>query len=151
MDTTLETNQTDTLSQYSLEKGEYISTIGRRKTASARVRLFEGKKEHSVTVNDKPLNEYFKTKELQSIVLAPFGVSEDITDFYTVTVVVKGGGSHSQAEAVRHGIARALVEHKSSLRGELKKAGHLKRDPRKKERKKFGLKSARKSPQWSKR
>lgn len=127
----------------------YIAAIGRRKTSTARVRITESAK-HSVVVNDKSIEDYFPTKDLMKIALEaihkPQGVKE-----YTITVVVKGGGVHSQAEAIRHGIARALATTDETLKTEVKKLGFLKRDPRAKERRKFGLKKARKSSQWSKR
>ncbi|MBP6879421.1 MAG: 30S ribosomal protein S9 [Candidatus Pacebacteria bacterium] len=131
------------------KSAKYIETIGRRKTSSARVRVTPATK-LSVVINDKPVTTYFMTKELETIVKSPFGESS-LGDKFEVTAVVKGGGIHSQAEAVRHGISRALVEMSEEERGTLKKAGFLKRDPRSKERRKFGLKKARKSPQWSKR
>lgn len=131
------------------EKNRYIETVGRRKTAVARVRIFdEGK--GSFTINDKDIKFYFPTNELQSIVRAPFSKSE-ISSKWNVSALIKGGGVHAQAEALRHGITRALVLHDESLRIKLKKFGFLKRDPRKVERKKPGLKKARKSPTWSKR
>ena len=126
---------------------QYTESTGRRKTAAARVRLTPASK-HSVTINDKALEEYFDTKELQSTVMAPLSESEST---YTITAIVKGGGVSAQAEAVRHGIARAMTEIDSELRGSLKRKGFLKRDPRTKERKKPGLKKARKASQWSKR
>lgn len=125
----------------------YIETVGRRKTASARVRITPATKQ-SVTVNGKSAEEYFTIPELQHIVRSPLTMLEDK---FVVTAVVNGGGISAQAEAVRHGIARALIEHDASKRTDLKKAGYLKRDPRAKERRKPGLKKARKSPQWSKR
>ena len=128
---------------------KYISTIGRRKTSTARVRMTPSEKT-SVVINNKPLNEYFATKELKAIVNDAFQKVEAAKD-YDVTVVVKGGGIHSQAEAIRHGIARGLVKNDDTLKSEIKKLGFLKRDPRSKERRKFGLKKARKSSQWSKR
>ena len=131
------------------KSAKYIETSGRRKTSSARVRVTPATK-LSVVINDKPVTTYFMTKELETIVKSPFGESS-LGDKFEVTAVVKGGGIHSQAEAVRHGISRALVEMSEEERGTLKKAGFLKRDPRSKERRKFGLKKARKSPQWSKR
>lgn len=131
------------------KSAKYIETIGRRKTSSARVRVTPASK-LSVVINDKPVSTYFMTKELETIVKSPFGESS-LGDKFEVTAVVKGGGIHSQAEAVRHGISRALVEMSEEERTTLKKAGFLKRDPRSKERRKFGLKKARKSPQWSKR
>ena len=129
------------------ETEKYIETVGRRKTATARVRLTIATKQ-AVTVNGKPLTEYFKTKELQETVIDALSKGKEI---FSVMARVTGGGITGQAEAVRHGIARALVAHNEELRKKLKRAGYLKRDPRMKERRKFGLKKARKSPQWSKR
>lgn len=128
---------------------KYFEGIGRRKTATARVRVFASGKT-SMIVNDKEVSLYFPTAEMQTIVNAPF-VSLGIAKIPPVTVKVSGGGIHSQAEAVRHGIARALEIMDAENRKPLKAIGHLKRDPRAKERRKFGLKKARKSPQWSKR
>jgi small subunit ribosomal protein S9 len=125
----------------------FIETIGRRKTASARVRVTPGAKQ-SVQVNGKNADDFFATKELLDTALAPLKSSEEK---YAITVVVTGGGVSGQAEAVRHGIARALTERDASKRTELKKAGFLKRDPRAKERRKPGFKKARKRGQWSKR
>lgn len=130
-------------------KKEYIETIGRRKTASARVRLTIAPKTE-VSVNNRDLVTYFPTEELRGIVKDAFAISETDAKF-KVTVKIGGGGIHSQAEAVRLGIARALVIHDEELRKKLKKAGFLKRDPRAKERKKFGLRKARRAPQWAKR
>ncbi|HTH93254.1 MAG TPA: 30S ribosomal protein S9 [Candidatus Paceibacterota bacterium] len=128
-------------------KKQYIETIGRRKTATARVRLSAASKA-SYVINDKELAVYFPTEELQKIVTDPFAISKKA---YAVSVHVKGSGIHSQAEAVRHGISRALVVEDEADKVALKQEGFLKRDPRSKERRKFGLKKARKSPQWSKR
>ena len=125
----------------------YIETVGRRKTSVARVRITPASKT-TFLVNDKELHVYFPIKEMQSIVEQPFA---EVGEKFKVTAHINGGGMHSQSEAFRHGIARALVEHKGELRKTLKKAGYLKRDPRAKERRKFGLKKARKAPQWSKR
>lgn len=127
----------------------YIETIGRRKTATARVRITPSTKS-SFLVNDKEVNDYFQTSELRGIVNSAFTKAE-LANKYTITVHVAGSGIHSQAEAVRHGITRALVKEDETLRSSLKKLGFLKRDPRAKERKKFGLKKARKAPTWSKR
>jgi len=127
----------------------YIEAVGRRKTSSARVRITEGTKE-GVTINDKTVAEYFPTAELQSIVTEAIEKSKVVGKF-TVTVKVVGGGIHSQAEALRHGLSRAIVKFDEETRKRLKKLGFLKRDPRMKERRKFGLKKARKAPQWSKR
>lgn len=131
------------------ESTKYIQTVGRRKTSVARVRFYNSSKQ-SIQINDKALADYFPTQELQRI------VTESLTHVgkaakAKVTIVVKGGGIHSQAEAIRHGISRALVKEDKELRKPLKKEGFLKRDPRAKERRKFGLKKARKAPQWSKR
>jgi small subunit ribosomal protein S9 len=131
------------------EPKQYIRAIGRRKTATAVVRLYKESKT-SYSINGKDLNEYFPTAELKKIVTGAFETANP-ADKFEVVVTAKGGGSHAQAEAVRHGISRALVEYDAELRGVLKKAKMLKRDPRVVERKKFGLKKARKSPQWSKR
>lgn len=128
---------------------EYFRAIGRRKTATAVVRLYKAAK-NSYTINEKDFTEYFKTADLKKIVTSAFETATPAEKF-KVVVTTKGGGIHSQAEAVRHGIARALVKDDSELRSVLKKAKMLKRDPRQVERKKFGLKKARKSPQWSKR
>jgi len=128
----------------------YIEAIGRRKTSSARVRITKAK-ETTIVVNEKPLEEYFGNLAHQQDVLSVLGVEEAGVENYMVTAKVHGGGLSSQAEAVRLGIARALVKEKAERRGILKPLGFLKRDPRSVERKKFGLRKARKSPQWSKR
>lgn len=127
----------------------YIESVGRRKTAIARVRITESAK-RSVLINDKELSVYFPTKELQSIVLAPLE-STDLANTYSLSVKVIGGGIHAQAEAVRHGLSRSLVKSEPATKDALKKLDFLKRDPRAVERKKFGLKKARKAPTWSKR
>ncbi|MEA4910612.1 30S ribosomal protein S9 [bioreactor metagenome] len=132
-----------------MSKEQYIEAIGRRKTATARVRLTPSAKA-SFLVNDKDIHDYFPTSELLTIVNSAFSKT-DIPNKYAITVKVTGSGIHSQAEAIRHGITRCLVKEDADLRSGLKKLGFLKRDPRKKERKKFGLKKARKGPTWSKR
>jgi small subunit ribosomal protein S9 len=129
-------------------KEKYIEAVGRRKTSVARVRLTPAAK-NSITVNDKELHQYFPVEEMQTIARQPF--MEGVTEKFTVTAKLNGGGIHSQSEALRHGIARALVKNNEQLRKPLKKEGMLKRDPRAKERRKFGLKKARKAPKWSKR
>jgi small subunit ribosomal protein S9 len=128
---------------------KYISAIGRRKTATAQVRITPASK-MTYIINDKALDEYFSVDNLRTIVKAPFMETEQKDDF-TVSVIVRGGGISAQAEAIRHGIARALIKYNEELRGDLKSAGYLKRDPRSKERKKPGLVKARKRPAWSKR
>lgn len=130
-------------------ENKYIETVGRRKTSVARVRLSPSAKT-AITINEKSIDDYFKVAELRVIVMNAL-LDTGLTEKFTVTVKVTGGGVNSQAEAIRHAIARALIVHDKTLRKELKKAGYLKRDPRAKERRKFGLKKARKSPQWSKR
>ncbi|MEX0918162.1 MAG: 30S ribosomal protein S9 [Candidatus Paceibacterota bacterium] len=134
----------------SADTAKYIEGIGRRKSASARVRITPAK-ETSIVVNDKPLAEYFKHASLQNAVLSVLGVEEAGIEHYAISAHVYGGGLSSQADAIKLGIARALVGEKADRRTTLKKAGYLKRDPRAVERKKFGLKKARKRPAWSKR
>ena len=121
---------------------------GRRKTSSARVYLSKGKGD--ITINSKPLNEYFGRQVAQMLVMQPLKLTE-LDKKVNIKVMVKGGGSFGQAGAIRHGISRALIEYDEELRPQLKKAGLLTRDPRKVERKKPGLKKARKSSQFSKR
>jgi small subunit ribosomal protein S9 len=130
-------------------KQRYIEAVGRRKTAVARVRITPSAKD-SLLINDKELAGYFVTTELQNIVKSALTVGS-AGEKYMVTVHVNGGGIHAQAEAVRHGLSRTLVERDASVREALKKLGYLKRDSRQVERKKFGLKKARKAPTWSKR
>lgn len=129
------------------KKDAYIEAVGRRKTATARVRLTPAKKT-SYVVNERDLESYFATEALRKVVMVALA---KIGGEYTVTAKVSGGGIPAQAEAIRLGIARCLVSNDESMRKELKGLGFLKRDPRKKERKKFGLKAARRAPQWSKR
>jgi len=127
----------------------YIEAVGRRKTSTARVRITEASKGTTI-VNDKDIPTYFPTLELQKIVAEAIEKSKVVGTF-AVSVKVVGGGIHSQAEALRHGLSRAIVKFDEEARKRLKKLGFLKRDPRMKERRKFGLKKARKAPQWSKR
>ena len=121
---------------------------GRRKTSVARVRILPG--DGNITVNGRDYKEYFPRNTYQTIVTSPLRVLE-VAGNYDVVVKVEGGGQTGQADAVRHGIARALFEESQEARGELKSAGHLTRDSRAVERKKYGLKKARKRPQFSKR
>ena len=130
--------------------GTYIEGIGRRKTATARVRLTPAKST-SVLVNEKSLADYFAHTGLQKEVLEVLDAEDAGIETYTISAHVKGGGLSSQAEAIRLGIARALVKEKADRRKVLKPLGFLKRDPRSVERKKFGLLKARRRPQWSKR
>jgi len=140
---------TKVVSKKETKEKEYFRGVGRRKTATAVVRLYKAAK-NSYKINGKEFTEYFKTAELRKIVTAAFE-EVNYAEKFEVIVTTKGGGIHAQAEAVRHGISRALVLFDGELRIVLKKAKMLKRDPRQVERKKFGLKKARKSPQWSKR
>ena len=136
-------------SKEKIEKKErYIEAVGRRKTAIARVRLTPAAKT-SFKINERDLASYFPTEELRKVVEE--AINKAKSGSFNVSVHTKGGGIHSQAEAVRHGIARALVKSDENSKTKLKTAGFLKRDPRAKERRKFGLKKARKAPQWSKR
>ena len=121
---------------------------GRRKTSVARVRILPG--DGNITVNGRDYKEYFPRNTYQTIVTSPLRVLE-VAGNYDVVVKVEGGGQTGQADAVRHGIARALSEESQEARGELKSAGLLTRDSRAVERKKYGLKKARKRPQFSKR
>ncbi len=130
-------------------KRTYIFAVGRRKEAVARVRWHLGSTE-SMTVNGRPMAEYFPTKDLQSLVVDPLVITEQEAKG-AVTAKVNGGGIQGQAESVRLGIARALVKMDPDFRLTLKRAGYLRRDPRAKERKKYGLKRARRAPQWQKR
>lgn len=132
----------------------YFEAVGRRKNAIARVRLLTIKPlegdEGKITVNDKFYKVYFPTLELQQIAEASLRKLKSLNRF-EVVARVKGGGSRGQAEALRHGLARVLVLFNADFRKKLKKAGYLKRDPRVKERRKYGLKKARRAPQWQKR
>ena len=121
---------------------------GRRKSSIARVRLVEGN--GVITINGRDIDEYFGTEILKVIVNQPFSVT-NTTGKYDVECTVKGGGFTGQAGAIRHGISRALLEANGEFRPTLKSNGFLTRDPRMKERKKYGLKKARKAPQFSKR
>lgn len=129
-------------------KRTYLYAVGRRKTAVARVRLHK-KGQGEITVNGKPYAEYFQAS-LHKDILSPLSHVNGLKDM-SITAKVQGGGKPSQAIALRLGIARLLVQQDETLRTNLKSAGYLTRDSRKKERKKPGLKRARRSPQWSKR
>jgi len=133
----------------SSKPAKYFETIGRRKEAVARVRLFT-RGEKTFLVNKKPLEVYFPAFELQQVVKSAL-VKIKCFDKFKISAIVRGGGIKAQAEAIRHGISRALVLFNPDFRKRLKKTGFLTRDSRMRERKKFGLKRARKAPQWSKR
>lgn len=126
----------------------FLFAVGRRKTAIARVRLFQ-RGSGLVTINGKPIEQYFPTPALQHLVKKPLELTGDTQS--DISVKVTGGGVHSQAESVRHGIARSLLLVDPNYRASLKPAGLLTRDARVKERKKYGLKRARRAPQWQKR
>lgn len=136
-------------SKYDENSTRYFEATGRRKTAVARVRLYT-KGDKNIIINGKDIADYFKTITLQKTVFSSLDRMKSSGRF-RITAVVKGGGINSQAEAVRHGITRALVVFNPEYRKRLRKAGFLTRDSRMKERKKFGLKRARRAPQWSKR
>ena len=129
------------------KSAKYYGT-GRRKKSIARVYLVPGKGE--ITINKRTIDDYFGLETLKVIVRQPLAAT-DTADKFNVIVTVKGGGYTGQAGAVRHGIARALLQADPDYRPTLKKAGYLTRDPRMKERKKYGLKAARRAPQFSKR
>ncbi len=126
----------------------YFYGTGRRKKSVARVRLFAGT--GKVTINGRDIDDYFGLDTLKFVVNQPFGVTDTVGKF-DIVCTVKGGGFSGQAGAIRHGVARALLLAGEDFRGPLKKAGFLTRDPRMKERKKYGLKAARRAPQFSKR
>jgi small subunit ribosomal protein S9 len=126
---------------------QYYGT-GRRKTSTARVFMQNG--EGNITVNKRPLDQYFGREVARMIVRQPLELVE-LNDKFDINVTVQGGGSFGQAGAIRHGITRALLEYDESLRGALRTAGYVTRDAREVERKKVGLRKARKRPQYSKR
>lgn len=130
-----------------MASARYYGT-GRRKKAVARVYMTPGS--GNITINKRTLDDYFGLETLKTIVRQPL-VATDNVDKFDITVTVKGGGYTGQAGAVRHGIARALLQADAEYRPTLKVAGYLRRDPRMKERKKYGLKAARRAPQFSKR
>ena len=132
----------------STAKGKYYYACGKRKTSIARVQMFKGSGE--ITINGRQINEYLPVKTLVGTLKTPL-VLTGATKSFDIKVDVKGGGISSQAEAIRHGIAKALLIYDPLNKATLKKAGLLTRDSRIKERKKFGLKRARKGPQFSKR
>lgn len=130
-----------------MAKEQFLGT-GRRKKSVARVRLIAGN--GNITVNHKDIEEFFGYETLRMLVRSPLELTERLGS-YDVIATVHGGGYTGQAGAMRHGIARALIKAEPDLRGEVKAAGYLTRDPRMKERKKYGLKAARRAPQFSKR
>ncbi len=142
-----------------MAKDSYIEAVGRRKTARARTRIVSANKTKITILQNvdgkmikKKFEDYFPTEYLRDLVLDVFKTGDDAPDLkFEVTSIIKGGGISAQAQALRHGIARALVKYDDKLRTYLKKRGFLKRDARSVERKKFGLKKARRAPQWSKR
>jgi small subunit ribosomal protein S9 len=127
----------------------YIEAVGRRKEAVARVRLHHGGT-GKITVNDKDYDKYFPVTFMQEKVTSPLKKT-DTQQLFDVTVLVKGGGMHGQADSILLGVARALIDFNPELRTTLKSLGYLRRDARVRERKKFGKRGARRSPQWSKR
>lgn len=130
-------------------KRAYYYSAGKRKSAVARVRMYQNGK-GDVTINEKNIDEYCTLLTSKGIILSPLKLT-GLTKSFDISVKVIGGGPSAQSEAIRHGISRALLEYSPELRGSLKKAGFLTRDSRIKERKKPGLKRARRAPQFSKR
>lgn len=130
------------------DKAPYFYGTGRRKSSVARVRIYQGT--GKITINDRDIDDYFGLETLKLIVRQPLAVA-GVEGKFDIVVRVAGGGVSGQAGAIRHGLSRALLVYDENLRGELKKAGFLTRDPRMKERKKYGLKAARRAPQFSKR
>ena len=130
------------------ETNPYFYGTGRRKESVARVRVYAGT--GKITINDRDIDDYFGLGTLKLIVRQPLNLT-DTTEKFDIVCRVNGGGVTGQAGAIRHGIARALLEADPDYRPILKKAGYLTRDPRMKERKKYGLKAARRAPQFSKR
>ena len=128
--------------------GHYFYANGKRKTSVARVRLYENGK-GEIIINNKPITDFFFGGLIPSV-KAPLKIANALK-LFDITALVQGGGVSSQADAVRHGISKALLEYDPELRSQLKKAGFLTRDSRVKERKKYGLKRARRAPQWAKR
>ncbi len=128
----------------------YVYAVGRRKTAVAQVRLYPSAEAEGAVVNKRPIREYFGTEALEAVALSPLKTS-GLEAAFRVSVVVRGGGLHGQAGAVRLGVARCLIKHDPLLRATLKALGFLTRDARVVERKKPGLKKARRAPQWAKR
>ncbi len=126
----------------------YFYGTGRRKSSIARVRLYPGS--GKITINGRDIDDYFGLETLKLVINQPFGVTNTVGK-YDIVANVKGGGISGQAGAIRHGVSRALLLADDSYRTLLKKAGFLSRDPRMKERKKYGLKAARRAPQFSKR
>jgi small subunit ribosomal protein S9 len=132
------------------KKGDkFVYANGKRKRAIARVRLYPGGK-GDITINEKPMKEFCKVRVQEDCIVAPLQLT-GLAKTFDISAKVIGGGTNAQAEAIRHGISKALLEHDEMLRAVLKKAGYLTRDSRIKERKKYGLKRARKAPQFSKR
>ncbi len=130
------------------ESNPYFYGTGRRKSSVARVRIYAGT--GKVIINDREIDDYFGLETLKLIVRQPLALTET-DDKFDIVCRVAGGGVTGQAGAIRHGISRALLQYDANLRTALKKAGFLTRDPRMKERKKYGLKGARRAPQFSKR
>ena len=130
------------------EGNTYFYGTGRRKKSVARVRVYPGT--GKITINDRDIDDYFGLETLKLIVRQPLNLTDTLGKF-DIVCRVGGGGVTGQAGAIRHGLSRALLQYDENLRPELKKAGFLTRDPRMKERKKYGLKGARRAPQFSKR
>lgn len=134
------------------KKIKYIEKIGRRKTSTARVRFYETEEKGRIIVNKKDFKEYFPVVDLQKTILDPIEKTENfISKRGKIEILVKGGGKRGQAEAIQLGMARLILQLEPKYKSILKANGFLRRDPRMVERKKFGLKKARRAPQWQKR
>lgn len=132
------------------QKSDYIEAVGRRKEATARVRIFEASRAGFLINGERDLDNYFPSRDLRDRASSPLN-NLKLPVKFKVTAKIQGGGVSAQAEALRLGLSRGLLKYDKSLRPQLKKLGYLTRNPRVKERRKFGLKKARKAAQWSKR
>lgn len=143
-----ETKENQTQKETVKFKGKYIEAVGRRKTSVARVRLYK-KGNGVIVINEKPINNFFSVNN-SNVAKQPLKLTSHLRDI-DISILVRGGGSKGQAEAARHGVSRALIKLDEELKAVIKSKGWLSRDSRKKERKKPGLKKARRAAQWSKR
>ncbi len=141
---------TNTTKKDTKKEEVYYEGVGRRKTAVARVRIYQTSQKPQFLIKETDSDEYFKTEELRKLVKAPLEATAQQESFQ-VSVHLNGGGLRGQAEAVQLGLSRALVKFNDEFQRTLRDLDYLKRDPRSKERKKYGLKKARRAPQWSKR
>ncbi len=144
------TSESEVIAEKEEKKEKYFYAVGKRKTAVAQVRIYPAKKPVEMLINDKKSSDFFSVERFFEVVKSPFILTGQ-NDKFSVTVKVSGGGINAQAEAIRLGISRALIEFDEGLRKTLRDCGFLTRDSRIVERKKAGLKKARRAPQWAKR